>query len=58
MSVGGLYISYRIRRMVLPFVRVYGQWVEEHIIPLSEQLQKMAETVEREAYDDLMSQPC
>jgi len=38
MSVGGLYIIYRIRRMVLPFVRVYGQWVEEHIIPLSEQL--------------------
>jgi hypothetical protein len=57
MSVGGLYISYRIRRMVLPFVRVYGQWVEEHIIPLSEQLQKMAENVEQEAYDDLMSQP-
>ena len=31
---------------------------EEHIIPLCEQLQKMAETVEREAYDDLMSQAC
>jgi hypothetical protein len=42
--------------MVLPFVRIYGQWVEEHIIPLSEQFQKMAETVEQEAYDDLMSQ--
>lgn len=57
MAVGGLYIAYRIRRMVLPFVRVYGQWVEERIIPLSEQLQKMAETVEQETYDDLMSQP-
>lgn len=43
--------------MVLPFVRVYGQWVEERIIPMSEQLQKMAETVEQEAYDDLMAQP-
>src|ERR1700674_2668882 len=57
MAVGGLYIAYRIRRMVLPFVRVYGQWVEERIIPLSEQLQKMAEAVEQETYDDLMSQP-
>jgi hypothetical protein len=57
MAVGGLYIAYRIRRMVLPFVRVYGQWVEERIIPMSEQLQKMAETVEQETYDDLMSQP-
>ena len=43
--------------MVLPFVRVYGQWVEERIIPMSEQLQKMAENVEQEAYDHLMSQP-
>lgn len=43
--------------MVLPFVRVYGQWVEERIIPLSEQLEKTAETVELEAYGDLMSQP-
>jgi hypothetical protein len=57
MAVGGSYIAYRIRRMVLPFVRVYGQWVEERIIPMSEQLQKMAETVEQEAYDDLMAQP-
>lgn len=57
MAVGGLYIAWRIRRMVLPFVRVYGQWVEERIIPMSEQLQKMAETVEQEAYDDLLSQP-
>jgi hypothetical protein len=57
MAVGGLYIAYRIRRMVLPFVRVYGQWVEERIIPLSDQLQKMAEDVEKQTYDELMSQP-
>jgi len=43
--------------MVLPFVRVYGQWVEQHIIPLSDQLEKMANTVEQEAYNNLMSQP-
>lgn len=43
--------------MVLPFVRVYGQWVEQHIIPLSDQLEKMANTVEQEAYDNFMSQP-
>lgn len=43
--------------MVLPFVRVYGQWVGQHIIPLSDQLEKMANTVEQEAYDNLMSQP-
>jgi hypothetical protein len=43
--------------MVLPFVRVYGQWVEEHIIPMSDQLEKMANAVEKDAYDNLMSQP-
>jgi len=43
--------------MVLPFVRVYGQWVEEHIIPMSKQLQKMADAEAQRAYDDLMSQP-
>ena len=35
---------------------MYGQWVEEHVIPLSQQLQRMAETVERETYDDLITQ--
>src|SRR5580658_10007905 len=57
MADGGLYISWRIRQMVLPFVRVYGQWVEERIIPMSDQLEKMANAVEKEAYDNLMSQP-
>jgi hypothetical protein len=57
MAVGGLYMSWRIRQMILPFVRVYGQWVEEHIIPMSDQLEKMANKVEAEAYDDLASQP-
>jgi hypothetical protein len=57
MAVGGLYISWRIRQMVLPFVRVYGQWVEERIIPMSDQLEKMANAVEKEAYDNFMSQP-
>jgi hypothetical protein len=42
--------------MVLPFIRVYGQWVEEKIIPMAEQLQGMAEKVEQEALEDLMSQ--
>jgi hypothetical protein len=57
MSVGGLYIAHRIRRMVLPFVRVYGQWVEEQIIPMSNQLEKMANDVEQQAYDEFMSLP-
>ncbi len=43
--------------MVLPFVRVYGQWVEERIIPLADQLTAMADAVEQQAYDELMSQP-
>jgi hypothetical protein len=42
--------------MVLPFVRVYGQWVEEHIIPMSDQFEKIANNVEAEAYDNLMSE--
>jgi hypothetical protein len=57
MAVAGGYISWRIRATVLPFVRVYGQWVEERIIPMSEQLQGMADKVHEEAYENLMSQP-
>jgi hypothetical protein len=57
MAVGGWYIAWRIRRGALPFVRVYGQWVEERIIPLASQLTAMADAVENKAYDELMSQP-
>jgi|GEM_PF-1292253 len=57
MAVAGSYISWRIREAVLPFVRVYGQWVDEHIIPMAGQLEAMADTVEQETYDELMSQP-
>jgi len=57
MAVVGGYISWRIRQMVLPFVRVYGQWVEERIIPLVSNLTAMADAVEQEADDKLMSQP-
>jgi hypothetical protein len=57
MAVQGGYISWRIRQAARPFVRVYGQWVEERIIPLASQLSEMADVVEKEAYDRLMSQP-
>lgn len=57
MAVQGSYIAWRIRLAVLPFVRVYGQWVEERIIPLASQLTAMADAVEKQAYDEQMSQP-
>lgn len=57
MAVQGSYLMWRIRQTVLPFVRIYGQWVEERIIPLASQLQKMAEDVQHEAYTELMSRP-
>lgn len=56
-AVHGSYIAWRIRQAVLPFVRVYGQWVEERIIPLVSQLTAMADDVEKQAYNALMSQP-
>jgi hypothetical protein len=57
MAVQGSYIAWRIRQIVLPYVRIYGQWVDEHIIPLASQLTRMADAVAQETYDDLMSQP-
>lgn len=57
MAVQGSYIAWRIRQAVLPFVRIYGQWVDERIIPLVSQLTAMADAVEKQAYDELMSQP-
>ena len=56
-AVQGSYIAWRVRHAVLPFVRIYGQWVAERIIPLAAQLTKMADAVEQEAYDQSMSQP-
>ena len=57
MAAQGAYISWRIRRAVLPFLRVYGQWVEEKIVPLASQLTAMADAVEQQAYEQLMSEP-
>src|SRR5580704_11047698 len=56
MATHGSYFAWRIRRVVLPFVRVYGQWVGERIIPLASQLTAMADAVEEQAYDEQMSQ--
>jgi hypothetical protein len=42
---------------VLPFVRVYGQWVDEHVIPMAGQLEAMADQVGQDTYNELMSQP-
>lgn len=55
MAVGGGYIAWRIRQAALPFVRVYGQWVEEQIVPLSSQFEAMAEAVQEQAYEGYMS---
>ncbi len=57
MAVRGSYLAWRVRSTVLPFVRIYGQWVEERIIPLADQLTEMADAVEKAEYDQLMSQP-
>ena len=57
MAVQGSYIGWRVRQSVLPFVRIYGQWVEERIIPLASQLQMLADDVQQETYDQLMSLP-
>lgn len=53
----GGYISSRIRQTALPFVRVYGQWVEQQIIPLASQITAMADAVEQQAYDELRQRP-
>jgi hypothetical protein len=50
-------MAWQIRHSVLPFVRVYGQWVDERIIPLASQLTAMADAVQKQAYDEIMSQP-
>jgi hypothetical protein len=57
MAVKGSSMASRMLMTVLPFVKVYGQWVEERIIPLSSQLNEMADAVEKQAYDQQMSQP-
>lgn len=56
-AVQGSYIAWRIRQTALPFVRVYGQWVEERIVPLADQLTPMADAVEEQVYEQLMSRP-
>ena len=56
MAVNGDYIAWRIRRAALPFITVYGQWVDLHVVPLFAQLSKQAEDVQNAAYERLGSQ--
>lgn len=58
MAVVGLYIAERIRRDVRPFIRVYGQWVEEYVLPLAASLSPKAEAFQQQVYEELGSQPC
>jgi hypothetical protein len=57
MAVQGSYIAWRMRMAMLPFLAVYGQWVEERIIPLASELTAMADAVQKQAYEQQMSQP-
>lgn len=57
MAVQGLYLGWRIRHTILPFIRTFGQWVDEHVIPLSTPLNAKAEAFKQEVYQELMSRP-
>lgn len=56
MAVLGSYLAWRVRCKVHPFVRAYGQWVNEHIIPIVDGFQRQAEAIEQETYERLSAQ--
>lgn len=53
MAVAGSYLSYRVRWSAQPFIRAYGQWVNEYIIPIVNDFESRARAVEQETYDRL-----
>jgi hypothetical protein len=55
--VQGSHIAWRIRHFQLPFIQMFGQWVNEYVIPLEAQLTARTDAFEKEVYDELGSQP-
>jgi hypothetical protein len=53
MAVSGSYLAWRARWSAQPFVRAYGQWVHEHIVPIVNDFEKRAHAVEEETYERL-----
>lgn len=53
MAVVSQYLSWRIRHSTLPAIRAYGQWVNDYIIPVVNDLTARADAIERETYDRL-----
>jgi hypothetical protein len=56
MAVSGSYLASRTRLNTQPFVRAYGQWVHEHIIPIVNDFENQARAVEQDTYDQLSAE--
>ncbi len=56
-QVHGTHITWRINQLVLPFLKVFGHWADEHVLALEGQLSNMAEEVAQKIYEELASQP-
>ena len=56
LAVAGSYIAWRLRWSAQPFVRAYGQWVNEYIIPIADGFNARAEAFQQETYDRLSSE--
>jgi hypothetical protein len=54
--VSGAYLAWRARWNAQPLVRAYGQWVNEHIIPIVGNFQKQADAIQQETYERLSSE--
>ena len=53
MAVTGGYLARRVSWQAQAFVRAYGQWVNEHIIPIAEDFDQRAEQIQEETYERL-----
>lgn len=62
MAVSGSHLAWLISTNAQPLVRAYGQWVNEHIIPIANDFEQQANAIQNETYarlsDVVIVRPC
>jgi hypothetical protein len=53
MAVNGGYLDFRLRHSIRPILYAYGQWVDDHIIPLVEDFEARANAAQQAAFEQI-----
>lgn len=57
MPVTGLYMAHRVHHSIIPYVKAYGQWVLEDVVPTFVNLSERADAIATSEFNRLGEQP-